>query len=353
MRLTLLCLALLLSGCSRENPETRLHDYAYRVGNAIEHPYTLNFASLPPAYPAKRNRALPTTDIREGLIDVLELRHCGLLELVGQRNSSLGKFALPSQRLIYETRFLPLLRRCINNLAATDRDNEDARQLLKHLQSIEQIKHHNYPAVISNAIFNSDEISRHFARGGKPLDTTALQQLNGLIPALEHFQQMAVLSQHTEWEQPDRVRRLEQDYEAFYRSDFGADWLHSLLLLTQTLEQTAHAIETRMARRPLCFKQRPTPQARIIQNVLQRYYAGQLQPWMSGIDRSGRLWRQHWLDLLEQLPTTPEVTQYFSHLFGDRPDSLWQQYVQARDRHTRAWQSLLKQCGMMPGANEG
>jgi hypothetical protein len=30
--------------------------------------------------------------------------------------------------------------------------------------------------------------------------------------------------------------------------------------------------------------------------------------------------------------------------------SLWMQYIKARNKHTQAWQTLLKQCGMMPAA---
>ncbi len=350
MRSILLLLALLLSGCSEEGAESRLQDYAYRVGNAIQQDYRLTLDRRPPPFPAKRQRSLPVDDIREGLLEVLDLRRCGLLELIGQRNSSLGKLALPSQRLIYETRLLPRLRQCIQQLKQTEQD-EDTRQLLTRLQHIEQIKRRNYPRVISNAVFNSDEISRQFALQASSLDQSAISSLNALMPAFTRFRHLAELSHQAQWSEPEWITQLEESYEAMYRSDFGADWLHSLLLLIQTLEQTANAIETRLARRPICFNRKPTPQANIIRNVFQRYYAGQLQPWMSAIDRSGQQWRTQWLALAAQLPTTAAMQEYLTQVFGDRPDSLWHEYIEARSRHTRAWQQLLEQCGMLPGSN--
>lgn len=341
-----LCLVLLLSGCS-EPPEGFLHDYSYRVGNAIEQPFDLGFTTKLPSYPAKRLRSLEVEPIREGLLDVLDLRRCGLMELIGERNSSLGKLALPSQRLIYETRFLPPLRACISRLAAEQNPDEETQSLLQRLRHIETIKQTNYPRVVSNALFNSDEISQHFAMGGQPLSTT--HSLASLQMALEHQQYLADMARQAHWDSPNWIGNLEKDYAAFYRSRFGTDWLYSLVLLTQTLDQTAAAIETRLARRPVCFNKTPTPQARIIRNVFQRYYAGELQPWMSVVDRNGRLWRQHWLDLLEHLPTTEAVQDYFNQVLAATPGSLWQSYIDARDRHTHAWQQLLSQCGMMPG----
>ncbi|GAA0785904.1 DUF3080 family protein [Marinobacterium sediminicola] len=351
MRSILLLLIIVLSGCSDQVHEDKLRDYAYRVGNAIDSDYQLNFSLLPPPFPPKRERSLPVDEIHEGLLDVLDFRRCGLMELIGERNTSLGKLALPSQRLIYETRFLPRIRQCILDLEQIEDKDEDTLALLNRLNRIEESKRINYPLVISNAIFNSDEISQHFALKAKPLNQLALDNFNGLMQAFEPFQHLATLSERDDWDEPNWIQDLENSYETFYRSEFGADWLHSLLMLTQTLEQTAQAIEARLERRPICFNRKPTPQAEIIRNVFQRYYAGQLQPWMSIVDRTGQQWRSQWLKLVNQLPTTAPTAEYFVQLFGKQPESAWQTYLQARNRHTRAWQKLLGQCGMMPSVN--
>lgn len=347
--LLLLLLSLLVGGCSPPGPEAMLRDYATRVGNAIEQDVELTLTLELPAYPPRRQRLLPVREVREGLLEVLDLRRCGLLELIGERNSSLGVQALPSQRLLYETRFLPPLNACLNRLRDEQPGDPDSRELLARLEQIARIKRTNYPHVLANALFNADHISQHFARGGQPATAEQLEQVGQLLPHLQRFAQLARLSARPDWQAPDWIDDLEQSYEAFYRSDFGRRWLPALVLLTQTLEQTAAAIEARLARRPLCFNRRPTPQAQIVRNVFQRYYAGALQPWMSAVHRSGERWRSHWQPLLDTLPATEATRRYFNRLFAEHPDSLWQRYQQARQRHTRAWQRLLDQCGMLPG----
>ncbi|PSL14861.1 Protein of unknown function (DUF3080) [Marinobacterium halophilum] len=348
MRSILLIIALLLSGCSAEGPEAQLKDYAKRVSNAIDYDFDVQFNHTLPAYPPKRLQQLTVTEQREGLIDVLDLRPCGLLELIGERNSSLGVMAPSSQRLIYELSFLPRLRHCIHELDRTEA-NDDTENLLQRLRQIEETKHRNLPSVISNAIFSADEISAQFALNAAPLTTETLAQSSNLLPAFERFTHLANISQQAQWPEPPWTHDLETSYASFYQSDFGAGWLKSLSLLTQTLDQTANAIHARLDQRPICFNRTPTPQAAIIRTVFQRYYAQELQPWMSAVHRNGTQWRQQWLTLLEQLPTTPAVEQYFMALFGPQNGSLWQAYTEARTRHTDAWQRLLGDCGMMPG----
>lgn len=343
-------LLVLLSACSAETPENRLKDYAQRVANAIDYPVDLQLDATIPAYPRTRERWLEVEELREGVVDVFDLRRCGLMELIGERNSSLGKLALPSQRLLYELRFLPPLRQCIDTLASQAVRDEDEEVLLKRLQEIEQVKRQQLPRVLSNAIFNSNEMEIQFSRSHPPLSTTQAGQITALLPVLEQFEHLVALSQTPQWQLPQWSDRLEQHYGTLYAQPFGAPWLKSLTLLTQTLDQTAAAIEARLQQRPICFNNRPNNRARIIHSVFTGWYADQLQPLMSALHRSGTEWRKGLEPLYTHLPVTPALDAYFSATLSDQEDSLWQQYIKARDRHTTAWQRLLGQCGMMPGS---
>lgn len=348
--IVLLCLLTTLSGCSQDPVTERLHDYASRVGNAIEFDVELSLADNLPQYPAKRDRIQPVDDIREGLLDVLDLRRCGLLTLIGERNSSLGKLAGHSQRLIYEMRFLPPLRQCIQTLSnqQTPLDESD-QQLLQRLTQIEATKRQNLPSIVANAVFATEEIEQQFSLNATAADQATLEAYTHVEPALQRLAHLADLSQRSDWPVPNNIDQLEDSYAQLYRTPFGASWLKSLSYLTQTLDQTADALEQRLEQRPLCFNRKPTPQAQIMRNVFERYYAGQLQPWMSAVHRNGQRWRSHWQTLAETLPLTPQLQDYFSAtLLGDT--SLWQDYISARDRHTKSWQRMLGHCGMMPSA---
>ncbi|WP_027853624.1 DUF3080 family protein [Marinobacterium litorale] len=341
----------LLTGCSQQSEVHALLDnYADRVGNAIEHEVDLNLdlasGRIPPL-PPTRARSLDVTALSEGLVDVLDFRHCGLLHTIAERNSSLGKLAPGSQRLIYEIKLLPALRQCREDLAE---DNApDLARLKARLDEVIDAKADNLGGVLWNSLYLSPEMEQHFALTGQPLPLTASSVFSSLQPALVHFEQLATLTDRHHWQAPHFIDDLEQDFESLYRSDFGAAWLQSLALITATLDSTADALEQRLAERPVCFQQKPNNQARIIRNVFQTYYAGELQPYLSLVHRQGERWRYYQLSITNALPAPQPAADYLKKLFGDSEQSLWGRYIAARDRHTRAWQTLLSQCGMMPG----
>ncbi|TCK09479.1 DUF3080 family protein [Marinobacterium mangrovicola] len=350
--LTALLTSLAVSGCSKPTARDMLETYTERVGNALEQEVETDFdlaLSQRPAYPPRRERLLEIPDIREGLIDVLDFRHCDLLYRIAERNTSLAKLAPGSQRLIYELEMLPALRECHDKLANSD--DEDLQELDARLKTIIDSKQQSLPRLAWNAIYNSEEMEQQFALGAPPLPQSEQGTTPAPTEALQHFADIASLSQRQNWQTPAFTQNLEKDFEQLYRSSFGAEWLTSLALLTHTLEQTAAAIDRRLERRPICFKQQPNNQARIIRNVFQQFYAGQFQPYLSAVERAGRTWREQQLTITQQLPLPPAAAEFFTAVFdAERPDALWHRYIKARDQHTQNWQRLLRQCGMMPGS---
>ncbi|WP_432698642.1 DUF3080 family protein [Marinobacterium sp. YM272] len=349
--LAALLLLLLASGCRENAARQMLETYTSRVGNAIEQEVVTHFdqalaARIP--FPPKRQRLIEIPEIREGLIDVLDFRHCDLLHAIAERNTSLGRLAPGSQRLIYELEMLPALRNC--RITLTRINDEDLEPLAERLEVIIALKQRTFPSLLWNALYTSEEMEQQFSLGEPPLPLNSETDITPAKQALEHFAELATLSNTDDWETPLFAAELESDFEQLYRTRFGAQWMTSLVLLTHALESTADAIDQRLARRPVCFKQRPNNQARIIRNVFQTFYAGEFQPYLSRVERTGRLWREAQLRIIDQLPATDAARHYFSVTLSEHnPDSLWSHYLLARDRHTQNWQRLLRQCGMMPG----
>jgi len=342
---------LLTAGCDRSSPEAMLDNYASRVGNTLDEAIEPDFetAGRIPLYPARRDRQLPLTDIRQGLVEVLALRHCNLLHLIAERNSSLGKVMAPSQQLAYEMRFFERLRSCRRRLDnAPDADPE----LRSQVNGIYAIKRRELPSVLWNAIYLSDEMAVNFSRGDPPLPLTGdAIGTPAAITALERLDDLVRLASEPDWTLPEQLDAIEQPYEALNRDRFGSHWLKSLLLLTVTLDATAAGLERREARYPLCPQQRPTPDARILLNVFTKFYAGEVQPYLARVHRDGSRWRGLHEELIHRLPATDAMLRYWDQVFAeDNPDSLWRRYNDARDRHTRAWQQVLRRCGLMPGS---
>ncbi len=301
-----------------------------------------------PLFPPRRERLLPQTDLRQGLIEVLALRHCNLLGLIAERNSSLGKVMRPSQQLIYEMRFLVQLRDCQQRLHL----NPEAESDLKlKLDRIYRIKSSELPNALWNALYVSSEMENNFSRGDPPLPLDPEDGASTSLASLTRLATLSALIATPDWHLPAVLDELEQHYQVLNANRFGSQWLKSVWLLTQTLEQTARLLDSREQRAQLCPQQRPTPKAKILLNVFTKYYAGEVQLYMARVDRDGRRWKALHQGLFTTLPATDAMLDYNHQVFADdNPDSLWQRYISARDHHTRSWQATLRACNLMPGS---
>ena len=343
------CLSLLLIACSSDEATELVERYAYRTGNAIDVDIDLTLmpaAQLYAPLAPRRERTAEVPEIREGLLDLIDLRHCNLMQLASERNTSLGRVAKPSQRLIYELKILPGLRHCIAKLDA----DEDKADLKAKLLQYADTKRQGFASLLLNAIYNSDEMERHFSLGQPPLTPGDQGYLTPLVEPLEQFSLLTQLSSQPNWQTPEFTDALEQNFEKLYRSDFGARWISSMALLTQTLNQSSSAIETRLEGRPICPNGKQNRKSEILWNVFLKFYVGELQPYIAQVEREGKEWtRLHSAILLplSEISQARLITPYFD---VSAQSTLWGPYLAARQRHTEAWQTLLDQCGLRPGA---
>lgn len=351
----LLICVLCLSACNRSPAAAMLEDYADSMSTVLETPVELDLDSALmdfPALPERRERMLPTTDIREGMLDVWDFQQCGMMNLIAERNSTLGKVMLPSQKMIYELRFMAALQPCRDKMTAVKKPTQREQKFIRRLNAIYRIKQQNLPAEIWNGIYTSEEISQHFALGSMPLSPETKGYENEQH-AMEQLLTLAKLAEADPLTLPDWLEQLEDQYFALYSSDFGAELLPTMRILTQTLDRTAAAIEQRLQSAPFCHKGHKPRRAGILGNIFQQYYAGQVQPYMALLQREGKQWLTTHQQIMEQLPA-PKTMQIWQQqvISLNAPDSLWQQWEQANKRHTQAWQDILGQCGMMPGETQ-
>ena len=344
----------LLQGCDQRPAESMLERYSNRVANSLDSDAELNLdiQLQLPAYPRRRERIQPVTDLRQGLIEVLNLRHCQLINLIAERNSSLGKVMPPSRQLVYEIRLIFRLGSCRQSLRMSQTETDP--QLLRQVEEIFQIKKINFEAALWNGLFTSEAMERNFSLSEPPLSLTGDDGFSQSRQALLTFNRLAALNNDLTlpqrgWAEPDYLDQLEPHYQALSTLRFGSRWLRSIYLVTYTLNHTASVIEQRLKQRPLCFNKKATPQALIVKNVFNKYYAGELQPYMARADREGREWLQLNHRLLQNFNYIPAAMQRYQRQIINPDGPLWQNYTSARERHTKAWQQLLSQCNLMPG----
>ena len=345
-----ICLLLLVTGCAEETPEHILERYAERVASSLDQDARLDLSQPPDIrpLPRRRTRLLATEEVRQGLLEVLNLHHCKLLPLIAQRNSSLGRVMLPSQQLIYEVKLYQGLRTCQQHLADSPLDADEIIQI----REIWAIKQRNFPIVVWNALYASEEMERNFSLAEPALPLRGEDGFSGTMDALQHFTQLAALAYNqAEWPLPEFLDRLEDDYQALYNNRYGSRCQRSFFHPTRTLDHTAQLIERRLQQRPLCFRQQTNPQANILNSVFHKYYAGEVQPYLSKLDRQGQRWLSEQATLLAHFaPLLPRTMQDYQQqvLSLTHPDALWPRYLTARNRHTQAWQQILMQCNLMP-----
>ncbi|MGB1257532.1 MAG: DUF3080 family protein, partial [Thiolinea sp.] len=236
-----------LTACGKPDAQAMLEDYADSMSNVLETNIAIdldNAAKQLPAFPEKRERKLTTPDIREGMLEVWDFEQCGMMYLIAERNSSLGKVMLPSQKMRYELRFMAALQQCRQQMQQLEKPGPDQQAFIKRLQEIAQLKQQNLAREVWNGIYGSDEISQHFATGQPPLSPVNGQSGN-VLRGLEKLSALAELSNAETLHIPSWLKDIEGIYYNFYSSRFGAELLPALLILTETLDKTAEAIEKR------------------------------------------------------------------------------------------------------------
>ncbi len=349
-------LVVALSGCGRDSPEATLEDYLERVSNTVDiEPDSGNPYQHLRAFPARRDRILVLEELRAGLLESLDFSQCGLLPLIAERNSSLGKVMKPSTELSYELRFFERLEPCHRSYSAKSVvEGDDFGRLLEETF---RIKSANLEKVIWNGLFTSEALERNFSLSREPIPLLGNQGYGDSLRALESLQKLIDsiddYRHNGQFRLPAQLQNLEQRYFALHSSEYGSQLIKSLALLTHYLNLTADSLERAQQRRPLCFNKTPSAKAKILNNVFFKYYAGKVQPYMARVQREGEPWLQRINALLDphRLPVPAGVQQYRQQMLDmSAENGLWPRYQRAIKRHTKAWQQVLTQCGMMPGS---
>jgi hypothetical protein len=178
-------LFLAVAGCSPYSPETLLLDYQNRLARTLDTKGSAT--SLPQSSwtkPRPEQLQIALADLSVDGLDFLSLSGCALQITVGKRNSSLGKLAPPSQRLLLELEFLRLAPDCIAQLQV-ESGNE---ALISALEEATALKRRQLPARIFNALLAGPEwhafwqvqsISEDYPSGNTSSDLlTTIEALN-------------------------------------------------------------------------------------------------------------------------------------------------------------------------------
>lgn len=323
----LLCLSLLLS-CARS--DSLLADYTTRLARSLEVDKPPVAGGEAPVLPRLRELRQPLTESSINLLDFLALGSCELQGVIAERNSSLGRLATPTTRLVHELEFLNLADDCVASLP------EEEADLIEELQAVIATKERELPIVIFNATLGGKEFRAFWRWRDRDIaiDSDALDSLRALNSSVSN------------WMNGDYAvdREALTNQLNLIRRGPGGDYLQYWFDLNRYLAAADDVIEARA--KPLCYENMKTPQADIFNNVVMQFFIGGVQKEVAVLSRGS-------FDLLE------EVEELENLLDDAQPDNYEDWRVQrtmlvtdgsaAMGRHVKALEPLLTSCGFLPG----
>jgi len=271
-------LALLaLTGCAGPDPDAPFARYLDRLGRALAERAASPTTTALPRPPRAGNLQLHVPEGNLGALDFLALRGCAVQLTIARRNSSLGRLAPPSQRLLLDLDYLRLAPDCVDALREGGRD-----ALAGELEQAHEAKRRQLPARIFNATLGSEEYRAFWRTSRRP----------GGYPAVGEGSASAALAAI----EAHAARWLAGDYradgEAFelalgqVAGGEGGALLAALVAQRDWLERADALLERRLDRGPLCGPGIRHRDAEILPNVVRRFFIEGIQPRAALLNRS-------------------------------------------------------------------
>jgi len=300
--------------------------------------------SIPPHTPFPRALDLPrvtapkpTESNQIDLIDFLSLSGCELQVNLGRRNTQLGRTASPSQRLLLDLEFIQLAPACSALLRA--RGNTDLATTLElasrgHQQAL--------PRSIANAILMGPEWETFWERPKAlalyPADTSsqivaAISQLTALSS-----QWLATQSLADDWAASNREFEL---LLSELRAGDGGALVMAYSIVSRDMARATAMLMDMNETAPLCPFGRETERSRAFDNIVSRFFVGDIQPWLVALRQRKELLMAP-VRQLEQ-PLRDAVSEQYAQWTEERDQLLSRQTALIRE-HINAIQIALSGC---------
>lgn len=328
-----------LCGCNADAAQYRFDDYRNRLARSLKLDTAPVVESIVPVRrPRSREMKVEQGSSQISVIEFLRLYDCALGEVIGERNSILGKVAPASQRLFNDLAFLQLAPECVIQLRSRE-DDLLADKLTEAISAKEQ----GLATSIANATLASDEFS------GLWRVPVALEQypVNGGSETITRLHYVA--SQIERWLSGDfshDATRFEQALGGLRHG--GAGSLIAAAVLTQSqLASANRMVLQRREGRPLCFNEKPSNQGRILRRVVDQYFAVDIQVWLSRVNALNHDLLAAYRAIEEHLS---EAQSPAYRLWREQRDTQLAWLSSAPYEHVQTLLPILESCGLSPGS---
>ncbi len=347
-----------------------IDDYAARLSRVLDTPLPDSFndkitTPLPKlADSATLKHAIEGVNIN--LREFYALQDCELGTVVAERNTSLGKSQLPSQRLVYESKLLSVLKSCEAALTKENESNQRNAALAATISSWREQKTQDYSKTWANLVQGSQELrlalntpERLFSVENNRdalSSVNALYYINSLSNKellLSDMYSSNTASSDTETEATNENNsesiiessELEQQLKIIRSARLPATLWHTQQTLTQNLSLLTDMLETELDA-VSCPEGRASDKAKILRNVFYLFFIEEIQPVGSLVNQYHYKLEPLWEDWLAQ----PSLHKEFKRYIRQQSQDGFNQYSSAMKAHVNLWQGFLGRCNLSPVA---
>ena len=347
-----------------------IDDYAARLSRVLDTPLPDSFndkitTPLPKlADSATLKQAIEGVNIN--LREFYALQDCELGTVVAERNTSLGKSQLPSQRLVYESKLLNVLNSCEAALTKENESNQRNAALAATIASWREQKTQDYSKTWANLVQGSQELRLALNTPERLFSVEnnrdALSSVNalyyisslsnkGLLLSDMYSSNTASSDTETEATNENNSERiiesseLEQQLKIIRSARLPATLWHTQQTLTQNLSLLTNMLETELDA-VSCPEGRASDKAKILRNVFYLFFIEEIQPVGSLVNQYHYKLAPLWEDWLAQ----PSLHEEFKRYIRQQSQDGFNQYSSAMKAHVNLWQGFLGRCNLSPVA---
>ena len=347
-----------------------IDDYAARLSRVLDTPLPDSFndkitTPLPKlADSATLKQAIEGVNIN--LREFYALQDCELGTVVAERNTSLGKSQLPSQRLVYESKLLNVLKSCEAALTKENESNQRNATLAATIASWREQKTQDYSKTWANLVQGSQELRLALNTPERLFSVENNKDALSSVNALYYISSLSnkglllsdmyssnTASSDTETEATNENNsesiiessELEQQLKIIRSARLPATLWHTQQTLTQNLSLLTNMLETELDA-VSCPEGRASDKAKILRNVFYLFFIEEIQPVGSLVNQYHYKLAPLWEDWLAQ----PSLHEEFKRYIRQQSQDGFNQYSSAMKAHVNLWQGFLGRCNLSPVA---
>ena len=347
-----------------------IDDYAARLSRVLDTPLPDSFndkitTPLPKlADSATLKQAIEGVNIN--LREFYALQDCELGTVVAERNTSLGKSQLPSQRLVYESKLLNVLKSCEAALTKENESNQRNAALAATIASWREQKTQDYSKTWANLVQGSQELRLALNTPERLFSVENNKDALSSVNALYYISSLSnkglllsdmyssnTASSDTETEATNENNsesiigssELEQQLKIIRSARLPATLWHTQQTLTQNLSLLTNMLETELDA-VSCPEGRASDKAKILRNVFYLFFIEEIQPVGSLVNQYHYKLTPLWKDWLAQ----PSLHEEFKRYIRQQSQDGFNQYSSAMKAHVNLWQGFLGRCNLSPVA---